>query len=331
MVKGNQFHEISNPNKAACGICREVSKVCNSRGKETVYILPENIGSGYLKRLAVGNATELNIFDFKFQEEITMEERSLDESLKISFCLEESFQWHGEEKHRVFTMGRNESCVFSSGFMHGTGVYKRDTRYCGMGISIHPDRYGAVVEGLQLANAVTDLQRWPEIFKTYKMTASVKEIIQQMLHCPYEGMLKNIYLEGKVLELTAVYLNEVISQKSQGQSSVRLSRQDVESLELAKLLLERNYVEPMTISELAKAVYINEYKLKTGFKEVYGQSVYSYVIDQRMEGARRLFEERDMKIKEVAGRVGYTNISHFIEAFRKKYGVTPGNYLKQLQ
>ncbi len=331
MVENNQFHEVSNPNKASCDICREVSRVCNSHGKEAVYMLPPEIGSGYLKKLALGNATEMNIYDFQFWEEIAMEERCRDESLKISFCLEEAFQWYGGKNSKSFVMGRNESCIFSNGFMHSTGLYEGDTHYCGMGISIHPERYGAVVECCQRAEAVTDLQRCPEIFKTYKITPSVRAVVRQMLQCPYEGALKNMYLEGKVLELIAIYINEVIIQESKGQGAVRLSRQDMESLELAKLLLESNYVEPMTLSELAKAVYINEYKLKTGFKEVYGQSVYSYVIDQRMERAKRLFEERDMKIKEVAGRVGYTNISHFIEAFRKKYGITPGNYLKKTQ
>lgn len=122
----------------------------------------------------------------------------------------------------------------------------------------------------------------------------------------------------------------MIYEKGGGEGKIRLLQQDIEGLARAREILERNFTEPMTISSLAKMVYMNEYKLKTGFKEVYGQSLYSYVVDKRMETARQLFDEKKMRVKEVAGMVGYTNISHFIEAFRKKFGINPGVYLQNI-
>lgn len=69
-------------------------------------------------------------------------------------------------------------------------------------------------------------------------------------------------------------------------------------------------------------------KLKTGFKQCYGQTVYNYIIGKRMELARTLLDQRRFKVSDVAGLVGYTNTSHFITAFSKKYGVTPGEFNK---
>jgi AraC-like DNA-binding protein len=47
-----------------------------------------------------------------------------------------------------------------------------------------------------------------------------------------------------------------------------------------------------------------------------------------MELARILIEQRRFKISDIAGMVGYANTSHFIAAFNKKYGATPGKFVQ---
>lgn len=331
MDNGKKFREIINPHKKSCSICREINRIYNNNSGEAIYSLPEDVGKGYLKRLAIDEETEISLYDFIFREGITMEETALDESFRLSFCLAEAFEWYSEGNKRPFYMRKNESCIFSSGFMHSTGIYNANLKYHGLAISLHPDKYKSILKCFNSANAITDMKRNSNIFRTYKITRYVKEIIQQIISCSYSGILKSMFFEGKVLELIAVYINEVISEKDKGTGTVRLTSQDLRGLHLVKELLDNNFVEPMTISNLAKCAYVNEYKLKVGFKEIYGQSVYSYVIDKRMDAAKQLFEQKDMKIKDVASRVGYTNISHFIEAFRKKFGITPGVYLRNLQ
>lgn len=74
-------------------------------------------------------------------------------------------------------------------------------------------------------------------------------------------------------------------------------------------------------------VCINEYKLKTGFKELFGIPVHSYVIDKRMELARFLIKEKKVSVTEAVVHVGYSDASHFAEKFRRKYGVNPSEYI----
>ncbi|MEI1374667.1 MULTISPECIES: helix-turn-helix domain-containing protein [unclassified Nostoc] len=72
---------------------------------------------------------------------------------------------------------------------------------------------------------------------------------------------------------------------------------------------------------------INECTLKRGF---IGTTVFGYLHDYRMEQARQLLLSRQMKIEQVAQKVGYANRSRFASAFRKKYGVNPKAYQKQI-
>ena len=51
-------------------------------------------------------------------------------------------------------------------------------------------------------------------------------------------------------------------------------------------------------------------------------------LKKRMELARILLEQRRFKVGDVSGMVGYANTGHFISAFSKKYGVTPGEILR---
>ena len=52
--------------------------------------------------------------------------------------------------------------------------------------------------------------------------------------------------------------------------------------------------------------------------------MYEYIVEKRMELAHRLLQSGKYKVKDVVWMVGYSNTSHFIEAFKKRYGVTPG-------
>ncbi|WP_281679270.1 helix-turn-helix domain-containing protein [Synergistes jonesii] len=72
-----------------------------------------------------------------------------------------------------------------------------------------------------------------------------------------------------------------------------------------------------------KSCYLSETKLKRGFKACFGCTVYEYVVEKRMEMARRLLQSGKYRVKEVVWMTGYSNAGHFIDTFRKRYGVTP--------
>ena len=84
---------------------------------------------------------------------------------------------------------------------------------------------------------------------------------------------------------------------------------------------------PPSLKELAKASALNEYQLKMGFKEIYGNTVYGFLLDHKLDHSRILLDSGKLQVNEVAYQMGYTNPSHFIAAFKKKFGITPKKYL----
>jgi len=82
-----------------------------------------------------------------------------------------------------------------------------------------------------------------------------------------------------------------------------------------------------TNRELADEVKVPLSNLKNGFKHVYGDSVYNFLISYKMEYARRMLLTKEHSVEEIALKVGYSTSSHFIAAFKKKYNITPKKYM----
>ena len=98
----------------------------------------------------------------------------------------------------------------------------------------------------------------------------------------------------------------------------------------AKDIIIARMAEPPSLQELADEIGLNIKKLKEGFKQIYGDSVFSFLFDYKMEVARKLLEAGNDNVNEVGHKVGYSTSSHFIAAFKKKYGTTPKKYIMSL-
>ena len=88
--------------------------------------------------------------------------------------------------------------------------------------------------------------------------------------------------------------------------------------------------EPPTLPELATEIGLSLKRLKEGFKQIYGDTVYGFLLDHKMEYARKMLETGQFNVNEVGLKVGYSTASHFISAFKKKYSTTPKKYLTTL-
>jgi AraC family transcriptional regulator, transcriptional activator of the genes for pyochelin and ferripyochelin receptors len=158
------------------------------------------------------------------------------------------------------------------------------------------------------------------------LTVAMRLALEQILNCPFQGVLKRLYLEAKCLELITLKLDN-LSQKSRTSATrVKLNLDDTDRIHWAKDILLTNIAYPPSLLELAKQVGLNDYKLKIGFRQVFNTTVFGYLYRQRMLEAGRLLLGTQLKVNEVAQAVGYANQSRFAAAFRKHFGVNPVTY-----
>lgn len=74
---------------------------------------------------------------------------------------------------------------------------------------------------------------------------------------------------------------------------------------------------------------LNDFKLKAGFKEVFGTTVFGYIREQRLEKALAYLQSGRWNVGEAAFSVGYANPCSFAKAFRERYGLNPSELLRR--
>lgn len=103
-----------------------------------------------------------------------------------------------------------------------------------------------------------------------------------------------------------------------------------EAIELALKYIRAHYQEELTLEKVSSVVFLNPVYFSQLFKQKTGHGFKDYIIHLRMEEARHLLRQPGLKISDVAERVGYQDMRHFSQVFRRKYNMTPSDYRQQL-
>lgn len=160
-------------------------------------------------------------------------------------------------------------------------------------------------------------------YETNSISPELALLISSFYSDKYLDRVERIFLESKILSLLVFY----IEQKNK-QTASSLKNEDVKKILLAKQLVESNLQKPNSLIELSRKAGINDFKLKKGFKEITGLTVFGYLYKIRMEKAYEYLHQEKKSVSEVAFLIGYKTAQHFIAAFKKYYQILPGSLNK---
>ncbi|HEU5166329.1 MAG TPA: AraC family transcriptional regulator [Chitinophagaceae bacterium] len=150
------------------------------------------------------------------------------------------------------------------------------------------------------------------------MPDKMNYLIQEMLRNPYGESLRDFYYQNCVRELLFFHLTQD-SEAMPGQ----LEDRDIAAIYQADTIISSNLHKHFTIEKLSQMTGTNQFKLKKGFKHVFGMGVFHRLLFRRMEHAKVLLESTDKSIGEIAMLAGYDTAAGFIHAFRREFAKTP--------
>lgn len=269
-----------------------------------------------------GSNISLGIWRGKFLENICFNYRNLENKQKFSylyFILGNDFLCKdGKNKEIIFTNNvcyNGEFCFSDKNF----GFYKKNQSYICIGIIIDKKLYDELFK-----NKNTKLIFKGDSFNVnFHNHISPKQelILRQILSSPFcnDDLLGSVYLESKILEL----IYETARIKQSKSTDIFLDSDDLESLKKAKKILVDSLQNPPSLDELAHKTAINTYKLKKGFKYLYGDTVFGFLQKHRLEVAKELLESGDISVFEASKMVGYKSTAHFSVIFKEKFGINP--------
>lgn len=162
------------------------------------------------------------------------------------------------------------------------------------------------------------------------MTPKIQVAVDQIMNCPLENAGRQLYYEGKSLELIACLLDNIKDFEQKSNLVPIFCSAEIERIHYAGKLLVDNMINPSSLMELARATGMHHSKLNRGFQIIFGNTVFGYLKKIRLEKAMHLLKTGDMSCAEVSFSVGYSSLSHFSKIFRDQYGANPSSYIRRI-
>lgn len=252
--------------------------------------------------------------------------KSVDDSnfVRLHFGLQGSYDFNFSQLNSSFSLtGHHHNIMYSDGLE--IEVFNKTKRIETFGINFDTETFIEIGQnGNDPLKRFTDkvINKKNSILSDEWKTNNFKiqQVINEIINCNYKDELKDLFLLSKSIELLVLQAESYGEQTSNQFIKTSTDRQ---KLIEAKELLTNRIDNPPTIVELSKLVNLNEYKLKKGFKELFGTTVFGYIHSIRMSMAKRLLLGTDKTAKEIAYETGYSSPQHFSNAFKKKFGVSP--------
>ena len=160
-----------------------------------------------------------------------------------------------------------------------------------------------------------------------KISNKISLVLNEIKRFDIKSSTKNLFLKAKVYELFS-HLYNINTDLNIEQCPFLTNEENFKKIKKAKDVIIENMTNPPTLVELSKEINLSLKKLKEGFKKIYGKPVYQYLLEYKMELAKKLLSENSYNVNEVSIKLGYSTASHFITAFKNKYGLTPKNFKK---
>ena len=154
-------------------------------------------------------------------------------------------------------------------------------------------------------------------------TESVRQIFSSLYNVP--DQIKGHYFKLKVIEIFLL-LSVISTANQEKRSSYR--KQQVDIVKAVNKYISTQFMKRITIDSLSDRFDVPTSTLKRCFKGVYGTTIHQYLKECRINAAKRLLQESDQSVLEIANAVGYENGSKFTSAFKEATGVTPSAYRK---
>lgn len=153
---------------------------------------------------------------------------------------------------------------------------------------------------------------------------SLQETVEEIVSQPADEIFELFFMRIKAEELICRLLMEL--EKRDERRLYALNSHDIQTIYKVKDQILQHLDVPPVIGELAAEAGMSPTKLKRLFRQIFGDSIFSYYQGFRMKEAALLLQAKKYSVSEVGYRLGFTNLSHFSKLFKEHMGTKPKQY-----
>ena len=303
-------------------------------GFEDYWQWPNNLGSGIFYLIKFRPGMILTILKFQSQEPLSIVfergSRCFSLSYMISGRLSGVFSQRRSTPQNIILNPGKSYITYMPGY-HGTGIYPMSTSLCSISVFIEPWLMKDFLQEqechLDACDMITEAEAQKKIYHSLPIPPLVNMRLHDILSCYHRGRLKKLFLEGKTLELIALSLSQLFTQKKPEPCQFLHPSHPPDFVHKARDILIGNMQDPPSMPDLCRQIGVNKNKLNGCFRKTYGTSVFDYLRICRLERSRELLTSGEKGVTEVALEVGYSQQSSFTREFKKYFGTSPRDHL----
>jgi len=304
----------------------------NVRPKDNWVFFPEDIASGYYRFLQLPNGLDVNIINCRMNTDWLIHRKSDEEEYytlrfdeltvekEISIGIDTDVV---ERKKETVAVAYLTSSLFDW-YYHGT----KGTFFKGINILIPKEWLGKLM-GIELFDDILPayLALKSRSFNMEPLDKVYYELMNEVMQEDHDSPLPNLYIHNRVQLLMERFFTRIHSRVSLADVQSNIKHDDIYTvLKIEKLLTGNFSDKPRSIEELSRKATMSSTKLKKIFKSVFGLPIYEYYQQKRMQRAGELLATGKYSLKQVAEKIGYSNINNFSTAFKKHMKQDPSTF-----
>ena len=302
---------------------------------ESYIEIPQYLGDGYSKTINLLSDAVLCIADIKYSKKFDHEGDERLPDLGFGFCLSGQNYAKNILKHD-FTIDKDQSSFYCLTGKKGVYRITPNKRFISVGVMMQTDSFRSFMEEEQhyqstALRKIVEKNPLDPFRHVDAVTPPMKQIIKQILLCPYHEPTRRFFFEAKAMELIFHKLNQLNRVDINAKHGFSGDLKNSDKIYMAEELLKNNMHNPPGLLELSRTVGLSRTQLLRDFQKIFYTSPYNYLRNLRLGKAKTILYEGETNITETAYLVGYSSSSHFTKAFKQYFGMTPSCYIRTLR
>lgn len=306
----------------------------NVKVENNTLYLPEKYGKGYIKQINFSKGLALSYYELVLHNSITIirKKSENDKILPIIFWTSNSgINQEINLEKKLIGLNSPYGIFAPSNNIETTYTFPANVLIKNITLTINTDW---LLDNLSSENDYINkcILQNKSYFIFEEITSQMLETIKSMeniFNNQFHRSLSKIYLNSKTLELLTHFFEKLLERPLNNQT-ININPVDVDNIFKVKGLIMSNFVNIPNTSFLAKEAGMNERKMQKCFKQIFGESIYQYALSIKMKEAQKLLETKKYSVSEVGYNIGYSNLSHFTEKFKKHFGINPKAFLSSV-
>ena len=309
--------------KTVPNILTKFAELLGTEVKNGKMEIPEKFGRGYCAGFVFNEHIRMLILNYELYEDIEVENPDLHIPRKIQIF---KFQ-NIIPKTETSSIGKQSKAIPS--VLIATGIISDaiipiDTKNATIIIEVDetylneldfPEK-SPVLQGV--------LQNTQPLLFEQIIYPALQKIVDEIVAGAVDETFEQFFLRIKAEEL--IYRLFVELEKRDEKHLYSLNIHDIRSIYKVKEQMLECLEIPPIINELAVCAGMSASKLKRVFRQIFGNSIFSYYQEFRMKEAARLLKEEKLSVSDVGYKLGFTNLSHFARVFEAHIGMKPKQF-----